>query len=163
MEPSGFARVDKGRKINGKHAMRRVIVQGWRLRGALAAMLIAGAASAQEPMPAADPGTIDEGATAPLCCGVPPADETTADQVFGRWVVSKAGAGAPLRQGERVEFRPDGFLSTASGACRFAVLRAELTVTCADATQSGDVRFEDDTKLIWRHDGKEMIFVAPTD
>jgi hypothetical protein len=43
------------------------------------------------------------------------------------------------------------------------VLRAELTITCADKAQSGEVRFEDDTKLIWRHDGKEMIFVAPTD
>jgi hypothetical protein len=145
--------------------MRRIIVHGPTVRGALAALLVAGAcaASAEEPMTAADPGTLDESAKSPLCCGVPPADEVTADQVFGRWVVSKSGAGAPLRQGERVEFRRDGFMSTAQGACRFAVLRAELTVTCADKAQSGEVRFEDDTKLIWRHDGKEMIFVAPTD
>jgi hypothetical protein len=68
-----------------------------------------------------------------------------------------------MRAGERVEFRRDGALNTGRGACRFAVLRAELTVTCADKARSGEVRFQDDTKLIWRHEGKEMIFVAPTD
>lgn len=112
---------------------------------------------------AADPGTLDETARSPLCCGVPPRDEVTADHVFGRWVVSKAGAGAPMRQGERVEFKRDGSIDTPRGACRFAILRAELTVTCADKARAGELRFEDDTKLIWRHDGKEMIFVAPTD
>jgi hypothetical protein len=43
------------------------------------------------------------------------------------------------------------------------VLRTELTVSCAEKAESGEVRFQDDTKLIWRHDGREMIFVAPTD
>lgn len=136
------------------------------LGGTLAAALLIGAAAsarAQSASPAADPGTLEEPTQSPLCCGVPPADEVTADQVFGRWVVSQSGAGAQIRQGERVEFRRDGFMSTAQGACRFAVLRAELTVTCAENSQTGDLRFEDDTKLIWRHDGKEMIFVAPTD
>lgn len=114
-------------------------------------------------MTAADPGTLDETARSPLCCGVPPRDEVTADHIFGRWVVSKAGAGTPMRQGERVAFKRDGSIDTARGACRFAILRAELTVTCADKARAGEVRFEDDTKLIWRHDGKEMIFVAPTD
>lgn len=146
--------------------MRRGLALGWNVCGALGTLLLAGAMAAvgaEQPSPAADPGTLDETAKSPLCCGVPPRDEVTADQVFGRWAVSKSSAGAPLRPGDRVEFRRDGTLKTARGACRFAVLRAELTVTCADKAQSGEVRFEDDTKLIWRHDGREMIFVAPTD
>ena len=132
----------------------------------LVAAVCAGATAAslaEQPMPAADPGTLDESAKSPLCCGVPPRDEVTADQVFGRWVVSHAGIGTPLRAGERVEFRKDGTVNTPRGACRFAVLRAELVVTCADGARSGAVRFEDDTKLIWRHDGRETIFLAPTD
>jgi hypothetical protein len=115
------------------------------------------------PTRAGDPGALDEPASGPHCCGVPPRDEVTADQVFGRWVVHKAGMGTPFRAGERVEFRSDGTFTTASGACRFAVLRAELTVTCADKQRSGEVKFIDDSKLIWRHDGREMMFVAPTD
>jgi hypothetical protein len=87
----------------------------------------------------------------------------TADQVFGRWVVMHAPIGMPMRAGEKVEFRGDGTLATARGPCRFAVLRAELTVSCAEKAEAGEVRFEDDTTLIWRHDGREMIFVAPTD
>jgi hypothetical protein len=136
------------------------------LGGAFASALLIGAAAsalAQSASPAADPGTLEDTPQSPLCCGVPPADEVTADQVFGRWVVSKVGIGAPLRVGERVDFRPDGTMTTARGACRFAVLRAELTVTCAEKSQSGAVSFIDDTKLIWRHEGREMIFVAPTD
>ncbi len=127
---------------------------------ACAAILLAlgiGAAKADDPRPA------DEETRKPLCCGVPPPGEVTADQVFGRWVVTKSGIGAPLRPGERVEFRADGTLNTSRGPCRFAVLRAELTVTCADKAQSGELRFVDDTKLIWRHDGRETLFVAPTD
>ena len=133
------------------------------LGGAFASALLIGAAAGQSPAPAADPGTLEDTPKSPLCCGVPPADEVTADQVFGRWVVNKVGVGAPLKAGERVEFRPDGTMSTPSGACRFAILRAELTVTCADKSQSGELSFVDDTKLIWRHEGREMIFVAPTD
>jgi hypothetical protein len=110
-----------------------------------------------------DPNTLEEPAKQPHCCGVPPRDEVTADQVFGRWVVHKSGIGAPLKPGDRVEFRSDGTFNTAAGACRFAVLRAELTVTCADKQRSGEVKFTDDSKLIWRHDGKEMMFIAPTD
>jgi hypothetical protein len=49
------------------------------------------------------------------------------------------------------------------GPCGFAVLRAELAVSCADRAQSGEVSFVDDTKLIWRLDGREMMFVAPAD
>jgi hypothetical protein len=136
------------------------------LGGFFAPVLVMGVAAtafAQSATPAGDPGTLDESAKSPPCCGVPPRDEVTADQVFGRWVVTKVDAGIPLRAGERVEFRPDGTMSSALGACRFAILRAELTVTCADKSQSGEVRFVDDTKLIWRHEGREMIFVAPTD
>jgi len=110
-----------------------------------------------------DAGALDEPAGGPHCCGVPPRDEVTADQVFGRWVVHKTGVGAPMRPGDRVEFRSDGSFTTANGACRFAVLRAELTVTCADQQRSGELRFVDDSKLIWRSDGKETMFVAPTD
>ena len=112
---------------------------------------------------AAEPGLDDESAKAPLCCGVPPADEVTADQVFGRWVVRNAGIGAPVRPGENVDFRADGTLSTVRGPCRFAVLRAELTVTCAEQSESGEVRFVDDTKIIWRLDGKDLIFIAPAE
>jgi len=136
------------------------------LGGSFASVLLIGAAAgalAQSAAPAADPGTLEDTPTSSLCCGVPPRDEVTADQVFGRWVVSKVGVGAPVRAGERIEFRPDGTMTTARGVCRFAVLRAELTVTCADKSQSGAVSFIDDTKLIWRHEGREMIFVAPTD
>jgi hypothetical protein len=128
-----------------------------------APLLVAAMLMAQGAAQADDPKTLDEPAKQPHCCGVPPADEVTADQVFGRWVVHKTGVGAPLKPGDRVEFRTDGTFTSASGACRFAVLRAELTVTCADKQRSGEVRFTDDDKLIWRLDGKEMMFVAPTD
>jgi len=111
---------------------------------------------------AAEPGLDDESAKAPLCCGVPPRDEVTADQVFGRWVVSKPGVGQ-LHSGEQLEFRRDGTLNTASGPCRYAVLRAELTVTCADKSRSGEVSFVDDTKMIWRLDGRATMFIAPAD
>lgn len=112
---------------------------------------------------AGEPGALDETTKAPLCCGAPPRDEVTADQVFGRWVVTRAGIGVPLRSGEHVEFRPDGTLTTSRGPCRFAVLRAELTVACADESRTGEVRFVDDTKLLWRLDGREALFIAPTD
>jgi hypothetical protein len=145
--------------------MRRAGLHLWILRSAAAAAFAgAGAASlAEQPIPVADPGTYEDGGQRPLCCGVPPGDEVTADQVFGRWVVTHAPIGMAMRTGERVEFRRDGTLATARGPCRFAVLRAELTVSCADKAEAGEVRLEDDTKLIWRHDGREMIFVAPTD
>ncbi len=112
---------------------------------------------------AGEPGALEETASAPLCCGVPPRAEVTAHAVFGRWVVSGGIVGAPLRRGERVEFRRDGTLATARGPCRFAILRAELTVSCADKELSGEVRFVDDTKLIWRLEGKQMMLIAPAD
>ncbi len=131
--------------------------------GLLATVMVALGATAQ----AEQPFTVGDPATpipnAPLCCGVPPADEVTADQVVGRWVVSRAAIGMPARGGESVHFRSDGTLTTAHGACRFAILRAELTVTCAGKMETGEVRFEDDTKLIWRHDGRETVFIAPAD
>lgn len=144
--------------------MRRPGDYGSVLRGMAAALVLfaAGAARAEQPVLVADPGT-DEGAGPPLCCGLPSRDEVTADQVFGRWVVMHAPVGMPIKTAEKVEFRDDGVLATARGACRYAVLRAELTVSCAEKADVGEVRFEDDTKLIWRHDGREMIFVAPTD
>lgn len=134
----------------------------YRVVAAAAVLAGTGAALAEQPILVADPGT-DEGAQPPLCCGVPSREEVTADQVFGRWVVVHAPIGMPVRAGERVEFRGDGTLATARGPCRFAVLRAELTVSCAEKAEAGEVRFGDDTKLIWRHDGRETIFVAPTD
>jgi hypothetical protein len=146
--------------------MRRNGIQGWAIRGLAAALVsavTAAASLAEQPTLVADPGTLDDGARSPHCCGVPPRDEVTADHVFGRWVVTHAPIGMPMRAGESVEFRRDGTLTTPRGPCRFAVLRAELTVSCADRAEAGDIRFEDDTKLIWRHDGREMIFLAPTD
>ena len=125
---------------------------------AFAAPLAAGFGVAQ----AGEPGALDEPVGPPLCCGVPPRDEVTADQVFGRWVVSKPGVGQ-LHSGEQLEFRRDGTLNTASGPCRYAVLRAELTVTCADKSRSGEVSFVDDTKMIWRLDGRATMFIAPAD
>jgi hypothetical protein len=146
--------------------MRRNGIQGWAIRGFAAALVSAvtvATSLADQPTLVADPGMLGEGAQNPLCCGVPQRDEVTADHVFGRWVVMQAPIGMPMRTGESVEFRRDGTLTTARGPCRFAVLRGELTVSCADRANAGEVRFEDDTKLIWRHDGREMIFLAPTD
>lgn len=146
--------------------MRRAGIHTLVLRSMAAAVALVGAGAAslaEQPISVADPGTLDQGAQAPLCCGAPPRDEVTADQVFGRWVVMQAPIGMPMKAGERVEFRGDGTVATARGPCRFAVLRAELTVSCADKVEAGKVSFEDDSKLIWRHDGREMIFVAPTD
>jgi hypothetical protein len=146
--------------------MRHGGVQAWVFRSVAAAIsygAVAAAPLADGPAPVADPGTFDRGAQTGLCCGVPQRDEVTADQVFGRWVVTYAPVGMPLRTGESVEFRRDGTLATARGACRYAVLRAELSVSCAGRADVGELRYEDDTKLIWRHDGREMIFVAPTD
>jgi hypothetical protein len=127
------------------------------LCAAVAMPFAAGTARADDPRPRED------AAKPPLCCGVPPADEVTANQVFGRWVVTSPGIGMPFRPGERVEFRPDGTVDTRAGPCRFAILRAELTVACAGGERRGTLRFVDDTKLIWRLDGKETLFVAPTD
>ncbi len=146
--------------------MRRSGIQTRAIRALAVAIVSAATAAtslAEQPTLVADPGTLDEGAQIPFCCGVPPRDEVAADHVFGRWVVTRAPIGMPMQTGESVEFRRDGTLSTARGPCRFAVLRAELTVSCAERADAGEVRFEDDTKLIWRHDGREMIFVAPTD
>jgi len=123
----------------------------------IAAALSTGAAQA------ADPTGLDDAAKSPLCCGVPPRDEVTADQVFGRWVVREGNIGSRLRRGAIVEFQRDGTLVTDRGPCRFAILRAELTITCADKQQTGEVRFVDDTKLIWRLDGKETTLIAPAD
>jgi hypothetical protein len=146
--------------------MRRSGIQTWAIRAltvAIVSAATAAASRAEQPTLVADPGTLDAGAQAPLCCGVPRRDEVKADHVFGRWVVMHAPIGMPMSAGEKVEFRRDGTLATARGPCRFAVLRTELTVSCAEKAESGEVRFQDDTKLIWRHDGREMIFVAPTD
>ena len=147
-----------------RDAMRRTIAEMPILRGLIAAAAFAGcaaAAHAERPFPVADPGTLEENARQPLCCDVPPRGEAPADHVFGRWVVVHAGIGAPMRAGEQVEFRDDGGLATPRGLCRFAVLRAELTIACAGKADVGDIRFEDDTKLIWRHEGRETIFIAP--
>lgn len=136
------------------------------IRGSLAAAAIVAAGSvslAEQPVLVADPTTFDDGTLAPRCCGGPMPGEVSADQVFGRWFVSRAPAGQALRAGDRVEFRGDGALATAHGVCRFAVLRAELTVGCDDGAVSGDVRFDGDDKLIWRHAGGETVFVAPAD
>lgn len=144
--------------------MRRAFANMPMLRGLTAAAAFVGcaaAALAEQPIPAADPGTLEENARQPLCCGVPPRAEATADHVFGRWVVLRAGIGAPMHAGEQVEFRDDGGLATPRGLCRFAVLRAELTIECAGNSNVGDMRFEDDTKMIWRHEGRETIFIAP--
>ncbi len=136
------------------------VLRSWLLAAAMASF--GAAVCAEQPIPAADPATPSEDARTTLCCGVPPADEVTADQVVGRWVVSRAPIGLPARIGESVAFKRDGTLQTARGVCRFAVLRAELTVACAGKEETGEVRFEDD-KLIWRHDGRETIFIAPAD
>jgi len=143
--------------------MRRAFADTPILCGLMAAAFAgyAAAALAERPIPVADPGMIEETPRQPLCCGVPPRGEATADHVFGRWVVQHAGIGAPMRTGEQVEFRDDGGLATPRGVCRFAVLRAELTIACAGKADVGDIRFEDDTKLIWRHEGRETIFIAP--
>ena len=97
----------------------------------LRALCCAGFALPLAPVLAADPG---EPAAQPLCCGVPPRDEATADHVFGRWIVTEAGIGAPLREGQQLEFRRDGRLDTNArkGMCRYSILRAELTIACAD-------------------------------
>jgi hypothetical protein len=113
----------------------------------------------------------------PLCCGVPPAGEVRADHVFGRWVVMRAGIGAPVRAGDQMEFLADGTVKIGNRLCRYAVLRAELSLSCADEvptakTESegrppsavrGDLRFVDDTKLIWRLDAKSSVHIAPAD
>lgn len=146
--------------------MRLAEIQRAALRATAAAFALVGAGAvsfAEQPIPVADPGTLEEGAQRPLCCGVPQRDEVTADHVFGRWVVLRAPLGIPMKAGELVEFHGDGKLATAHGACRFAVLRAELSVSCTDHKQIGEVRFEDDTRLIWRHEGREAIFIAPAD
>lgn len=144
--------------------MRHTGIQRW-LFGSLAAAAIAAMSSATlaEPVPVADPAAPGETAPQPLCCGIPPRGEVTADQVFGRWVVTHAPIGLPMQAGDRVEFRRDGALATAHGVCRFAVLRAELTIGCAAGDVTGDVRFDGDDKLIWRHDGSEAVFLSPAD
>lgn len=114
------------------------------------------------PVLAADPG---EPVPGNLCCAVPPRDEATADHVFGRWVVTQAGIGAPLREGQRIEFRRNGELdiNASSGVCRYSVLRAELTVACAGGTRQGQIEFIDDTKAIWRIEGHAPVTIAPAD
>jgi hypothetical protein len=138
---------------------------------ALAAAFVA-AATMFAPTRAAEPA---RGFEPPLCCGVPAPDEVTADQVFGRWVIMRAGVGAPVQRGERIEFRRDGTLAIDGRVCRFAILRAELSVACDEdggvrslarkrpAEVTGDVRFVDDTKLIWRIDDKATVHIAPAD
>lgn len=112
------------------------------------------------PTAAAEPG---DPAAQPLCCAVPPRDEATADHVVGRWVVLEAGIGAPVREGQRLEFRRDGALTTTLGACRYSILRAELTVACAGGTRQGRLEFIDDDKVVWRVEGEAPVTIAPVD
>ena len=132
---------------------------------ALAAALVV-AMTGFAPTRAAEP----ERAGEPLCCGVPLQGEVTADHVFGRWVVMRAAIDSPLRTGDRIEFRADGTVTIGLRACRYAVLRAELTLSCAEDTETGaapaNVRGEvriDDNKLLWRLDAKSTVHIAPAD
>ena len=144
----------------------------WRL-GAAAGVAAAALAAAFlvamtgfAPTRAAEPGLADK----PTCCGVPPRGEVTADHVFGRWVVMRAGVGSPLRVGDQVDFRTDGTVTVGIRVCRYAVLRAELTVNCgpgadtgaAPVSAGGEVRL-DDNKLLWRLDEKSTVYIAPAD
>ncbi|MCW5771596.1 MAG: hypothetical protein KIT16_08180 [Rhodospirillaceae bacterium] len=145
-----------------------------RIAGAVAGACFAAAVIAGltgfAPAFAADPS---EQGDDPPCCGAPSRDEVTADQVFGRWVVMRAPIGMGVRPGDIVEFRPDGTVHDGAirdgsvgayrGACRFAILRAEMTLACADNTHSGMATFDGDNKLIWRQDGNTAVFIAPVD
>lgn len=138
------------------------------------AMAFVAAATGFAPARAGEPDRLAE---EPLCCGVPPHDEVRADHVFGRWVVMRAGIGAPVRPGDQLEFRSDGTAKVGGRACRYAVLRAELTLACADdvptarslsegrdpASARGDLRFVDGNRLLWRLDDKSSVHIAPAD
>ncbi len=89
--------------------------------------------------------------------------DVTADQVFGNWVVRNAGIGTGLEKGERVAFRNDGTFDSRSGLCRFAILRAELTIACHDGIRSGDVEFVSDERILWRVDGASPVVIVPAD
>jgi hypothetical protein len=102
--------------------------------------------------------------TAPRpCCGAPLRGELTADQMVGRWIVLRAGIDTGLKPGEKVRFRRDGSMITHAGACRFAILREELTVACDRATRSGDAHFIDDNRVLWRQGPDSVLFMAPVE
>lgn len=117
-------------------------------------------AAFQAPAVAADPG---DPVAQPLCCAVPPRDEATADHVVGRWVVTEAGVGAPVRPGQRLTFGRDGAVTTSLGACRYAILRAELTLTCPFGTTLGELEFVDEETVIWRVEGQPPITITPAE
>lgn len=128
------------------------------IAGACFAAAIAAGLTGFAPAFAADPSSSPDNQA---CCGVPPRSEVTADHVFGRWVVMRAPIGMGLRPGDTVEFRRDGTVSGHDGPCRFAVLRAEMTIDCAEQNRSGAAELVDDTKLLWRQDGNTAVFIAP--
>ena len=98
-----------------------------------------------------------EPAPQPLCCAVPPREEATADHLVGRWVVTESAPGAPVRPGQRLAFSRDGAVSSALGACRYSILRAELTVVCPHGTRQGTLEFLDDDKIVWRVEGEAPV------
>jgi hypothetical protein len=100
-----------------------------------------------------------EPATQPLCCAVPPREEATADHLVGRWVVTEAAPGAPVREGQRLAFRRDGAVTSALGACRYSILRGELTVVCPNGTRQGTIEFVDDDKVVWRVEGEAPVTI----
>lgn len=94
-----------------------------------------------------------------LCCAVPSGDEAPADHMIGQWRVTESRNGMPLRPGERVTFRRDGTMAGASGTCRYAMLRGELTVSCANGTRQGTLEFLDDDRAVWHVDGDTSVTI----
>jgi len=126
----------------------------------LPALCAAAFVALQSPAAAADPG---DPAAKPLCCAVPPRDEATADHVVGRWIVTEAGEGAPVKPGQRLVFGRDGAVTTSLGACRYAILRGELTLTCSFGTSQGELEFVDEETVVWRVEGQEPVTITPAD
>jgi len=100
-----------------------------------------------------------EPAAEPLCCAVPPREEATADHLVGRWVVTEAAPGAPVKPGQRLAFRRDGAVTSALGTCSYSILRAELTVVCPNGTRQGTLEFVDDDKVVWRVEGEAPVTI----
>ncbi len=95
----------------------------------------------------------------PLCCAVPPREEATADHLVGRWVVTEAAPGAPVREGQRLAFSRDGAVTSTLAVCRYSLLRAELTVVCPNGTRQGTLEFVDDDKVVWRVEGEAPVTI----
>lgn len=94
-----------------------------------------------------------------LCCAVPSGDEAPADHMIGQWRVTESHHGMPLQMGDRVTFRRDGTMAGASGICRYAMLRGELTVSCANCTRQGTLEFLDDDRAVWHVDGGSSVTI----